>query len=218
MIGVKKMGCNNWRPDEFPKRLPAKEEALLFLRFKNGDEFARQVLITHNMRLVTYVVQKFSFCESDRDDIISCGMVGLMQAVDSYKADSGTRFSTFAVTCIKNEILKLHFRLKAKSSKDSSIEDIVFGDDLSLTIEDVIPDDSDIEDDVDMRLGHDTLLGIISSALSEEQGYIIKRRYGLVDGVEASRFEVAKELNITYSGVSHSEKRAVEKLKKAFWG
>lgn len=212
------MGCMNWSVDSFPNRLSAKEEAILFSRMENGDEFARQVLITHNMKLVTYVVRGFSFSDTERDDIISCGMVGLMHAVDAYKVRSDVRFSAFAVKCIRNEILKLHFRQKKKSSKECSFDDIIVDGDSSLTIEEVLPDGSDVEADVDRVMCKSFVLDLITTTLSDEQGYVIKRRYGLVDGVEASRFEVAKELNITYSGVSHSEKRAVEKLKKAFWG
>ncbi len=212
------MGCMNWSVDSFPNRLSAKEEAILFSRMENGDEFARQVLITHNMKLVTYVVRGFSFSDTDRDDIISCGMVGLMHAVDAYKVRSGVRFSAFAIQCIRNEILKLHFRQKKKTSKECSFDDIIVSDDSSLTIEEVIPDSIDVEADVDRLMCKSVVLDLINTTLSNEQGYVVKRRYGLIDGVETSRQEIAKELNITYSGVSHSEKRAVEKLKNAFWG
>lgn len=49
---------------------------------------------------------------SDLDDFVSAGRIGLLNAIRNY--DHRTKFSTFATTCIRNEIIR-------EVNKDSSI-------------------------------------------------------------------------------------------------
>ena len=45
--------------ETLPAPLSAEEEAALMRRIMDGDESAREPLITHNLRLVVYIARKF---------------------------------------------------------------------------------------------------------------------------------------------------------------
>ena len=61
----------------FPKALTPKEEKECLLRYEQGDVDAKNTLIEHNLRLVAHITKKYSN-ESNADDLISVGIVGLI--------------------------------------------------------------------------------------------------------------------------------------------
>lgn len=87
---------------EFPKQLPRAAEEELITRMTGGDDEARQLLITHNLRLVSHIARKYTVPGYGPDDLISIGVIGLIKAVGSYKAGSGSSLGTYAARCIEN--------------------------------------------------------------------------------------------------------------------
>ena len=90
---------------EFPRQLPRQEEEALISRMADGDDQARQSLITHNLRLVSHIARKYTVPGYGPDDLISIGVIGLIKAVNSFKPSSGTALGTYAARCIENAIL-----------------------------------------------------------------------------------------------------------------
>ncbi len=74
-------------------------------RMEEGDKNARAVLIEKNLRLVSHIVKKYYSKTNDTDDLISIGTIGLIKAIDSFKADKNVRLATYASRCIENAIL-----------------------------------------------------------------------------------------------------------------
>ena len=91
--------------EAFLSPLTKAEEEDCIKRLNNNDKSAREQLILHNMRLVAHVTKKYSVNEDESEELISIGTVGLIKAVSSFKADYGSRFATYAIRCIENEIL-----------------------------------------------------------------------------------------------------------------
>ncbi|MED0686609.1 sigma-70 family RNA polymerase sigma factor [Anoxybacillus ayderensis] len=89
----------------FPQPLDAKEEAMYLKQMAKGDEYARNKLIEHNLRLVAHIVKKFENTGEDAEDLISIGTIGLIKAIESYSTGKGTKLATYAARCIENEIL-----------------------------------------------------------------------------------------------------------------
>ena len=100
--------------------LSPEEEADCLNRLKNGDRMAKEELILHNMRLVAHVAKKYVNSEEDMEDLISIGTIGLLKAVNSFKHDYGSRFATYAIRCIDNEML-MYFRNKRKTRGEVSL-------------------------------------------------------------------------------------------------
>lgn len=89
----------------FPKPLTAEEERMYLERSAQGDIEARNVLVEHNLRLVAHIVKKYYTQESEQDDLISIGTIGLIKGISSYKPEKNTRLATYAAKCIENAIL-----------------------------------------------------------------------------------------------------------------
>ena len=96
------------------------EEMECIKRLGEKDTNARDELILHNMRLVAHVAKKYNSSEDDNEELISIGTVGLIKAVSSFNTEYGSKFSTYAIRCIENEIL-MYFRNKRKSKNDVSL-------------------------------------------------------------------------------------------------
>ena len=100
----------------FPRPLTAREEAAAFSALHAGDAAAREKLIRHNLRLVAHIIKKYYTQADDQEDLISIGTIGLIKAVNTFKADKGIRLATYASRCIENAMLtqrnKRRFMLK----------------------------------------------------------------------------------------------------------
>ena len=91
--------------NSFPQPLSADEEQTYLQLFANGDGNAKNVLIERNLRLVAHVAKKYHNANSDNEDLISIGTIGLIKAIASFKADKGTRLATYAARCIENAMV-----------------------------------------------------------------------------------------------------------------
>ncbi len=201
----------------FPRALSAKEEGDLLLKMAEGDDNARKKLIEHNLRLVAHVAKKYFGSGADRDDLVSIGTVGLIKAVSSFKPDKGIRLATYAARCIDNEIL-MYFRGAKKSERDVYISDPIDTDKdgNTLTLVDVITDNSDIVEDLDLKLKLQKLKEYLKDTLTPRELTVIRLRYGLEGGRKLPQREVAKKLRISRSYVSRIEKKALQKLYSRF--
>lgn len=200
----------------FPAPLSAKQETALLIKKENGDENAKNKLIEHNLRLVAHVVKKY-YTDDDQDDLISIGTIGLIKAVNTFKSDKKIRLATYAARCIENEIL-MHFRYNKKYSQDVYISDPIDTDKNgnTLTLIDIIADESNIEDEIDTKIKVQKLRQILDSSLESRELEIIKMRYGIDGYQELTQREIAKKLGISRSYVSRIETSALEKLRKNF--
>ena len=176
-----------------------------------GCLVSKELLIKHNLRLVAHVVKKYNGA-AEADDLISCGTIGLIKAINTFKLDRGTQISTYAARCIENEILmflrvtKKHQQVDSLSSTFGSDRD---GNDLQLI--DIIADEGD--DPREAIIERKMLLKLIremKSRLDEREFKIISLRYGLERGTPMPQREVAKQLGISRSYISRIEKHAVE--------
>lgn len=200
----------------FPKPLSSKEEAECLLKMQNGDKEARDKLINHNMRLVAHVVKKYNG-SAEVDDLISVGSIGLIKAINTYKADKGTQLATYTARCIENEILML-LRANKKHKKDVSLSDVVGTDKdgNELTLIDLLYEKEDeVFVKVDKSIECDKFLKFLKSILTEREYTIICLRYGLKGDRSYAQREVAKFLKISRSYISRIEKHAILKIKNA---
>lgn len=201
---------------EFPKQLPREEEEALVLRMAEGDDEARQTLITHNLRLVSHIARKYTVPGYGPDDLISIGVVGLIKAVGSFRAGTGTALGTYAARCIENEIL-MTLRASRKRQGDVSLQDPVGtdGEGNDVTYMDILGTDPDaLENDVIRRVTLQRVQDVLSS-LPPRERLVLEMRYGLTDGRQHPQHEVAKVLGISRSYVSRVEKKAVTLLREA---
>ena len=200
----------------FPKPLTAEEERHYLKLAGEGNLEARNILIERNLRLVAHIMKKYYAIESDQEDLISIGTIGLIKAVSTFDTSKGARLATYAARCVENEIL-MYFRSQRKSAQDVSLSDCIEtgSDGTALSLMDVISEDTDLLEQVTTREAIRQLRVVMDTALTEQERQVITLRYGL-DGEKPKRQrEVALLCGISRSYISRIEKRALEKLRAA---
>ena len=200
----------------FQTPLSPEEERECLIKMKNGDQMAKDELILHNMRLVAHVAKRYSSSEEEMEDLLSIGTVGLIKAVNTFKADFGSRFATYAIRCIDNEML-MHFRGKRKTRGEVSLFEPIGTDKEGNQIHlfDILETaDEDVAAELEKRSQIEQLMRNMKEILSELEYRIITKRYGLYGEEEKTQREIAHEIGISRSYVSRIEKHALEKLKK----
>ena len=84
----------------------------------------------------------------DIDELQSIAFLGLTKAAKTFNKELGNNFSTYAYTCINNEIL-YYFRQNIKHLNNLSLSDAEEGD---LPLEDLIALDYDLLQDLNLKL------------------------------------------------------------------
>ena len=201
----------------FEKPLTPEEELKYLTKFKEEqDEYAKEVLIERNMRLVAHIAKKYNNSNEDQDDLISIGTIGLIKAIETYNIDKGTRLATYASRCIENEIL-MNIRTNKKNKVQVSLQDPIGtdkeGNEISLI--DVLGTDIDyILDQVELNVQISKLYEKVDKILTKREKEIVLLRYGLTTCGYKTQREIAEKLGISRSYVSRIEKRALKKLQK----
>lgn len=200
-----------------PAPLSAEEEQSLLQKLGGEEtEQAREILIERNLRLVVYIARKFENTGICLEDLISIGTIGLIKAINTFRADKKIKLATYASRCIENEILmylRRTVRLKSEVSIDEPLNVDWEGNELLLS--DILGTDVDviyrnIEDEVDRQL-----LQSAMSKLSKRERKIIEMRFGLnPSGTELTQKEVADLMGISQSYISRLEKKIINRLKK----
>ncbi|MHB1420461.1 MAG: RNA polymerase sporulation sigma factor SigG [Bacillota bacterium] len=84
--------------------LTNEEMRKLFVTMHGGENWAREKLISGNLRLVLSVIQRFTNRGEFVDDLFQVGCIGLMKAIDNFDLGQNVKFSTYAVPMIIGEI------------------------------------------------------------------------------------------------------------------
>ena len=207
----------NGNAGSFPKPLSAAEERKCLERWAEGDLEARNMLIEHNLRLVAHIIKKYYTQAKDQEDLISIGTIGMIKGVSSYKSDKGVRLATYCARCIENEIL-MYFRSQKKLQGEVSLSDSIDTDQdgNSLSFMDVVSVDDTMLEDLSASETQSRLRRLVYTCLTPRETEIIEQRYGLNGKTPKTQREVAVGCGISRSYVSRLEKKALEKLGKAF--
>lgn len=201
----------------FPRPLTKEEEQEAIEKMEQGDKDAREKLILHNLRLVAHIVKKYHGAVKDQEDLISIGTIGLIKGINTFNSEKNIKLATYASRCIENEIL-MSLRAGKKTAQDVLINEPIDFDNEGnpLTLLDIIAEDSNLVDEIDLKIKAEHLLTYVNTLLTPKEKYIIYKRYGLDGSDEQTQLEISKELGISRSYVSRIEKKALQKLKNAY--
>lgn len=88
------------------------EDHDLWLRYKKRRDYrVKEQIIKKYMYLVRYVVSRIEMYlptykpNSESDDLVSCGIIGLMDAIEKFDPDRGIKFKTYAISRVRGAIL-----------------------------------------------------------------------------------------------------------------
>ena len=202
--------------ESFPKPLSKAQEEEYIVRATNGDKEAKNKLVEHNLRLVAHIIKKY-YHNSEQEDLVSIGTIGLIKAINTYNPDKNIKLSSYASRCIENEIL-MHFRNAKKNSLDVSLNESIDTDKDGnpLTLMDIMSVEDNIADDIDTKINLEKLYGYMKEVLSDREIQILTMRFGLFDTNPLTQREIATKLKISRSYVSRIEKKALQTLRKRY--
>lgn len=199
--------------ETLPKPLSTDEEERI-ISMLELDPTLRTVLVERNLRLVVYIAKKFENTGAGIEDLISIGTIGLIKAINTFKADKNIKLATYASRCIENEIL-MYIRKTSNHRGDVSLDEPlnVDWDGNELLLSDILGCDGDeisknIEYDEEKKMVRDAV-----AALDPRERVIIEMRFGLCGGEEKTQKEVADQLGISQSYISRLEKKIMAELK-----
>lgn len=200
--------------DMLPEPLSKEMEELYIEKMQQGDIYAKEQLIEHNLRLVVFLAKKYENTGVDLEDLVSIGTIGLIKGIQTFQSGKNIKLATYASRCIDNEILMYLRKIKKSKTEvsiDASLSFDAEGNELHL--EDILGTESDIvtkgiEEETDKKLMLDEVM-----RLNPRDRDIIILRYGLMGHNELTQKEVAELLGISQSYISRIEKKVIRRLK-----
>ena len=198
-------------PDVLPPPLDAVREAAA-IEHMASDEGARALLIEHNLRLVVYIARRFENTGAGLEDLVSIGTLGLIKAINTFRADKNIKLATYASRCIENEIL-MYLRKHGARNEVSIDEPLnVDWDGNELLLSDVLGSDEESMDSELAARDEKRLLRAALSELAPRERLIIELRFGFDGRREMTQKEVADLLGISQSYISRLEKKILAEL------
>ena len=204
-------------PDVLPAPLDAAQEADAIARLP-FDEGARSLLIEHNLRLVVYIARRFENTGAGLEDLVSIGTLGLIKAINTFRADKNIKLATYASRCIENEIL-MYLRKNGSRNEISIDEPLnVDWDGNELLLSDVLGSDEESVDSEIAQRDEKRMLRAALARLAPRERLIIELRFGFGGKEELTQKEVADLLGISQSYISRLEKKIIAELREELAG
>ena len=201
--------------DILPPPLKGEEERKVIDQAVSGNQKARDTLIEHNLRLVVYVAKRYdNSTNCPLEDLISIGTIGLVKAINTFKADKNIKLATYASRCIENEIL-MYLRKNNKIRYEISLDEPlnIDYDGNELLLGDIVGTDDDLVEQEMLKSDQKKIFYEALKDLNQREKEILILRYGLSNHDELTQKDVAKLLGISQSYISRLEKKIIKKLR-----
>lgn len=180
-------------------------------------EEERNTYTEKNLGLVNHVAKKFSNTGIDEEELVGIALEGYVKALNKYRKNKKTKFTTYAYRCMFNEILAFLRKEKKWTDNVTSINAPIGTDKNGnvLDLEKVLKEDSAKElDEVVISKDIDALILESLNVLSDIERYITIHRFGIGGKEEKTQKAIATELDISQAYVSKLEKDCLLKIKK----
>ena len=171
--------------------------------------FEQEVLIRDNIKLAYWLANKWHKKIGDysiKDGLISAAELGLIKAARKWKSDKGTKFTTFAITCMNNQI-KIFLRRNAKKPVSfSEIEKNISNDD-NVKLENYSSQLQTIDDKVEKI----SLMQCIEKLSKKESKVLISYYFN-----GKSQSSIATDMHISQAYVSRIMNTGLKKIRQFY--
>ena len=184
--------------------LIASDEALI-AQAQCGDTDALTEIVCRYLPLIRQKASGYSTSPADRDDLIQEGLIGLLNAVKTYRDAKGAAFRTYCSVCVQNKMLTE--MEKRSSSKQQAMQNYLPLEELDRSA--VNSDEDDPFRIIAAQEGHDLLMEKAKTLLSGlEQETLALYLSGY------SYEEIAERLGLSYKAVDNALQRVRRKLRE----
>ena len=191
----------------------SKEEIYCLLRqYHEGDMYAKEQIIYHNVRLVrNEVLTKFKNVSCDKKDLMAVGLMGLINVIDNFDINYDVEFSTYAIRgidfaiyhYIQNEAKHFNVISYDKSSKIKEHGKININN-----LEDI---KNNIEENYVKQEVNEKVRKALET-LKERDQEIVKLYYGFYDNKTFSLKTIASMYHISRTGITKILKKSLKIL------
>ncbi len=188
------------------------DNELLELINKEKNNDAMETLIKRFGPLVTRQSRSLYIIGADEEDLIQEGMIGLIKAVNDYKADKGASFKTFAFMCVRRQMLTAINNSNNRKNIPLNHYISIYGDGNGDYVSPLDEIDSGVitnpEDIMLARLQESDLIKVIESKLSKFEHQVLDEYL-----TGASYEEIGERLGKTAKSIDNAVQRIRAKLR-----
>lgn len=156
------------------------------------------------MKLGASIARNLANAEFPADDLKSEAYITLMRAVECFDCERGFRFSTYATHAVRRNLMRMITKCRKDKATFASTESF---DELCEFRKWTWGYERQI------AAATETLVGMIDR-LEDRDRYIIRSRFGLLEGDGVSLQRIADELGVSRERVRQLERRAAERLRQ----
>jgi RNA polymerase sigma factor (sigma-70 family) len=201
------------------------DEQAQVARAVKGDREAIELLISANLAYVVHIAKDFRSRGVPFEDLIAEGCVGLLKAIRCYRAESGTRFITYAAFWVRKQILAavsdqphtIHVPRYAREHGYHNPRllrlDVPEREDDALNLPDRLPHDNPLPLETAIENGRVRRLRRQLMQLQPRDRAVLAWRYGLGGQPEQTLSEIARRLGLSRERVRQIEVSALERLR-----
>ena len=197
------------------KPLSKEEELALWRKYKyEGDEKAKNKLISANLKFVASVAKQYQGRGLSYADLIAEGNIGLLKAIDKFDGERGYKIISYSVWWIKQSILEALEKRNA-----SNDEDLTCDYEKQLDTED---DDYQIElnDDYvfdqsqeNKEREQQAAINFLMEYLNQREKNIITKYYGLDGNKPKTLEEIGMEYGLTKERIRQIKNLSFKKMR-----
>lgn len=188
------------------------DNELLELINKEKNNDAMETLIKRFGPLVTRQSRSLYIIGADEEDLIQEGMIGLVKAVNDYKADKGASFKTFAFMCVRRQMLTAINNSNNRKNIPLNHYISIYGDGNGDYVSPLDEMDSGVitnpEDIMLARLQESDMIKVIESKLSKFEHQVLDEYL-----TGASYEEIGERLGKTAKSIDNAVQRIRAKLR-----
>jgi RNA polymerase primary sigma factor len=195
--------------------LSKEEELELWRKYKyEGDENAKNKLISANLKFVAKVAKQYQGRGLSYADLIDEGNIGLLKAIDKFDGERGYKIISYSVWWIKQSILEALEKRNASNHEDlpSDYEKQLESTDEDYQVElndDFIVDQTQAEKENEQT----SVINFLMEYLNKRERNIITKYYGLDGNKPKTLEEIGLEYGLTKERIRQIKNLSFKKMR-----
>ena len=195
---------------------------------REGNKAAEEALIENVMpsiRITASNIQKrYSGILLETDDLVQEALIGLLRAIKTYDPETRSLFLTYVQTIAENAMLDYVRKCASVIPASGSILSLDapppgFDSEANVTYADILPDDYN-KNPEHLFIRKETITEVRNalSEISDRERAYLHYRFGFLDCMLHDHSETAAHFHLRLSRASHTEKAALNNVRRALPG
>jgi len=194
--------------------LSKEETDQLFTKLNDGDFKVKDKIAKHNMRLILHLINVHFYYYENLEELFEVGTIALTKAINNYDIKQNFSFTTYASTCIINEITNFMRREKKRINTVSLNEPVSsIKDNDSIGLEQILKSNINIFDDYEDKELFE-FINLKIETLKIKERIAIKMYFGFENKKKATLKEIGNNLNCSKAYAAKLIEKGLKNLKK----